>query len=181
MRGRPRKPSAMSTRLWQTGKNTRRSFSFHIWPDGCDVWTGSQVQSRGQAIAAKLTGLSLDKVKFHNQLLGGGFGRRLEIDGVEKAVRVAQHVNGPVKVVWTREEDIRHDIYRPVYYDRLTASLKDGKIAGWNHRITGSSVVARWLPQAYTNDVDFDAVDSAVDIPYDIPNLRVQYVRNEAL
>jgi len=151
----------------------------HIRPDGCDVWTGSQVQSRGQAIAAKLTGLPLDKVKFHNQLLGGGFGRRLEIDGVEKAVRVAQHVNGPVKVVWTREEDIRHDIYRPVYYDRLTASLKDGKIAGWNHRITGSSVVARWLPQAYTNDVDFDAVDSAVDIPYDIPNLRVQYVRNE--
>ena len=151
----------------------------HVRPDGCDVWAGCQVQARGQAIAAKLTGLPLNKVQFHNQLLGGGFGRRLETDGIEKAVRVAQRVNGPVKVVWTREEDIRHDLYRPVYYDRLTASLKDGKIAGWNHRITGSSVVARWLPQGYTNDVDFDAVDSAVDIPYDIPNLRVQYVRSE--
>jgi isoquinoline 1-oxidoreductase beta subunit len=81
--------------------------------------------------------------------------------------------------VWSREEDIQHDLYRPVYYDRLAASLQDGKIAGWNHRVTGSSVVARWLPPAYTKDIDFDAVDSAVDLPYDIPNLRVQYVRAE--
>jgi isoquinoline 1-oxidoreductase beta subunit len=151
----------------------------HVRPDGCDVWCGIQVQARAQAIAAKLTGLPLEKVQFHNQLLGGGFGRRLEVDGVEKAVRIAQHVDGPVKVVWTREEDIQHDIYRPVYYDRLSATLKDGKVHGWNHRITGSAVVARWLPPAYTHDVDFDAVDSAVDIPYDIPNLRVQYVRRE--
>ena len=151
----------------------------HVRPDGCDVWAGSQVQARSQAIAAKVTGLPLEKVHFHNHLLGGGFGRRLEIDGIEKAVRIAQHVDGPVKVIWSREEDIQHDLYRPLYYDRLSATLKDGKINGWNHRITGSSVVARWLPPAYTNDVDFDAVDSAVDIPYDIPHLRVQYVRHE--
>jgi isoquinoline 1-oxidoreductase beta subunit len=151
----------------------------HVRPDACDVWCGIQVQARAQAIAAKLTGLPLEKVQFHNQLLGGGFGRRLEIDGVEKAVRIAQHVDGPLKVVWTREEDIQHDIYRPVYHDRLSATLKDGKVHGWNHRITGSSVVARWLPPAYTHDVDFDAVDSAVDMPYDIPHFRVQYVRRE--
>jgi isoquinoline 1-oxidoreductase beta subunit len=151
----------------------------HVKPDSCEIWVGIQVQARAQAAAAKLTGLPLDKVILHNQLLGGGFGRRLEVDGVEKAVRIAQKVDGPVKVVWTREEDIRHDAYRPVYYDRLTASLSDGKIAAWNHRITGSSVVARWLPQGYTNNIDFDAVDSAIDMPYDIPNFRVQYVREE--
>ena len=151
----------------------------HVRPDGCEIWVGIQVQARAQAIAAKLTGLPLEKVILHNHLLGGGFGRRLEVDCVEHAVRVAQHVDGPVKVVWTREEDIQHDIYRPVYYDRLSATLKDGKIAGWNHRIAGSAVVARWLPAAYTDNVDFDAVDSAKDMPYDIPDFRVQYVRCE--
>ncbi len=150
-----------------------------VRPDGCEVWLGTQVCGRAQAIAATVTGLPLEKVLVHNQLLGGGFGRRLEVDSVESAVRIAQKVDGPVKVVWTREEDIRHDIYRPIYYDRISATLKDGKIDGWKHRITGSSVVARWLPPAYTNDVDFDAVDSAVDQPYDIPNFRVEYVRHE--
>jgi isoquinoline 1-oxidoreductase beta subunit len=100
---------------------------------------------------------------------------------VVKAIRVAKHVDGPVKVVWTREEDIQHDLYRPLYYDRLTATLKDGKIDGWHHRITGSSVVARWLPPAFkaNHDIDFDTVDSAVDVPYAIPNLRVEMVRCE--
>jgi isoquinoline 1-oxidoreductase beta subunit len=92
---------------------------------------------------------------------------------------VAQKVKGPVKVVWSREEDIQHDVYRPVYCDRLTATLKDGRIDGWHHRITGSSIIARWLPPAYTKNVDFDAVDSAVDVPYDIPHLRIEYVRDE--
>jgi isoquinoline 1-oxidoreductase beta subunit len=151
----------------------------HVKPDSCEIWVGSQVQARAQATASKLTGLPLDKVLLHNHLLGGGFGRRLEVDAIEKAVRIGQQVNGPLKVVWSREEDIQHDLYRPVYYDRLAASLQDGKIAGWNHRVTGSSVIARWLPPAYTKDIDFDAVDSAVDLPYDIPNLRVQYVRAE--
>ncbi len=151
----------------------------HVRPDSCEIWVGSQVQARAQATASKLTGLPPDKVVLHNHLLGGGFGRRLDVDGIERAVRIAQKVDGPVKVMWSREEDIQHDFYRPVYYDRLAATLQDGKIAGWNHRVTGSSVVARWLPPAYTKDIDFDAVDSAVDLPYDIANLRVQYVRDE--
>jgi isoquinoline 1-oxidoreductase subunit beta len=151
----------------------------HVRPDSCEVWTGTQVASRAQAAAARLTGLPLDKVTVHNQLLGGGFGRRLEVDGIEKAVRIALKIDGPVKVMWSREEDIQHDIYRPIYHDRLEATLKDGRIDGWKHRITGSSIVARWLPQGYTHDVDFDAVDSAVDQPYDIPHLRVEYLRHE--
>src|SRR5712675_2457482 len=78
----------------------------HVRKDGCEVWVGSQVMARAHAAAAKTAGLPLDKVVVHNHLIGGGFGRRLEIDGVTRAVEIAKHVDGPVKVVWTREEDI---------------------------------------------------------------------------
>ena len=151
----------------------------HVRPDACEVWVGIQVLSRAQAIAAKVTGLPLEKVIVHNHLIGGGFGRRLEVDMVEKAVRIAKQVDGPVKVVWTREEDIQHDIYRPVYRDVLSASLANGRIVGWTHRITGSSIIARWLPPAFQKGIDIDAIDSAADIPYDIPNLHVEYMRDE--
>jgi isoquinoline 1-oxidoreductase beta subunit len=96
----------------------------HVTPTSCEVWVGIQVLSRAQAVAAKVTGLPLDKVTVHNLLIGGGFGRRLETDFVEKAVLIAKQVDGPVKVVWTREEDIQHDIYRPAYLDRLSASVR---------------------------------------------------------
>lgn len=151
----------------------------HLTGGACEIWTGSQVLSRAQAVAAKVTGLPLDKVTVHNHLLGGGFGRRLEVDQVEKAVRIAQKVDGPVKVVWSREEDIRHDVYRPAWHDRLSAKLDGGKIVGWKHVITGSSVLARWLPRAFVNGQDFDAVDCAQDMPYDIPNFHVTFVREE--
>jgi isoquinoline 1-oxidoreductase subunit beta len=151
----------------------------HVAPTSCEVWVGIQVLSRAQAVAAKVTGLPLDKVTVHNQLIGGGFGRRLEVDFIEKAVRIAKQVDGPVKVVYTREEDIQHDIYRPVYLDRMSASLLNGRIVGWKHRIAGSAVIARWLPPAFQKGIDIDAIDSAADIPYDIPNLRVEYVRDE--
>jgi len=151
----------------------------HVRADACEVWVGIQVLTRAQAIAAKVTGLPLEKVTVHNFLIGGGFGRRLEVDMVEKAVRIAKQVDGPVKVVWTREEDIQHDIYRPVYRDLLSASLANGRISGWTHRITGSSIMARWLPPAFQKGIDIDAIDSAADMPYDIPNLRVEYTRVE--
>ncbi|MGA9008975.1 MAG: xanthine dehydrogenase family protein molybdopterin-binding subunit [Xanthobacteraceae bacterium] len=150
-----------------------------VTPDSCEVWIGTQVLTRVQEYAAKAAGLPLDKVKVHNHLLGGGFGRRLEPDMAESAVRVAKHVDGPLKVVWTREEDIRHDIYRPVYRDVISATLSDGKIAAWKYRIAGSSIMARWAPSIFLNGIDIDAVDSAVDMPYDIPNKQIEYVRAE--
>jgi len=82
-------------------------------------------------------------------------------------------------VGWTREEDIRHDIYRPAYRDVLSARLSDGRIVGWKHKVAGSSVLARWLPPAFQKGIDGDAVDSAVDLPYDIPDFRVEYIREE--
>jgi isoquinoline 1-oxidoreductase subunit beta len=151
----------------------------HVTPDSCQVWTGSQVISRVQEYAAKAAGLPLEKVKAYNHLLGGGFGRRLEADMVAAAVRIGKQVDGPVKVVWTREEDIQHDIYRPVYRDVISATLSGGKIAAWKYRIAGSSIMARWYPPVFQNGIDIDAVDSAVDNPYDIPNFQVEYVRAE--
>ncbi|HEY3791549.1 MAG TPA: molybdopterin cofactor-binding domain-containing protein [Bradyrhizobium sp.] len=151
----------------------------HFKPDSCEVWTGTQVAARVQSEAAEAAGLPIEKVAVYNHLLGGGFGRKLEPDMVVTAVLIAKHVDGPVKVVWTREEDIQHDIYRPVYRDKIAASLLDGKIVGWKYRITGSAILARWLPPAFQKGIDIDAVDSAVDTPYDIPNISVEYVRAE--
>jgi isoquinoline 1-oxidoreductase subunit beta len=143
------------------------------------VWVGTQITARAQSVAAKAAGLSEDKVTIHQHLLGGGFGRRLEVDRIEAAVRIGGKVDGPVKIVWTREEDIRHDIYRPVYRDTISATLSGDKVIGLKYRIAGSSVIARWLPPAFKNGIDIDAVDSAVDTPYDIPNFQVEYVRVE--
>jgi isoquinoline 1-oxidoreductase beta subunit len=151
----------------------------HVKPDACEIWTGTQIMTRVQSEAAKAAGLPVEKVIVNNHLLGGGFGRKLEPDMVIAAVRVAKQVDGPVKVVWTREEDIQHDIYRPVYRDTIAATLSDGKIVGWKYKVSGSAVIARWLPPAFQNGIDIDAVDSAVDMPYDIPNFHVEYVRAE--
>jgi len=151
----------------------------HLTSDSCEIWTGTQIVSRVQSEAAKAAGLPVDKVIVNNHLLGGGFGRKLEPDMVVAAVRIAKHVDGPVKVVWTREEDIQHDVYRPVYRDTIAATLADGKIAGWKYRVTGSAILARWLPPAFQKGIDIDAIDAAADMPYDIPNLHVEYVRAE--
>jgi mono/diheme cytochrome c family protein len=151
----------------------------HLKPDSCEIWTGTHVLARVQSEAARAAGLPVEKVIANNHLLGGGFGRKLEPDMVVKAVRIAKQVDGPVKVIWTREEDMQHDVYRPVYRDTITATLSDGKIVGWKYKISGSSIIARWLPPAFQKGVDIDAVDSAVDTPYEIPNFQVEYVRAE--
>jgi isoquinoline 1-oxidoreductase subunit beta len=151
----------------------------HVRPDACEIWVGNQVVTRAQGVAAKLTGLPPDKVIVHNHLIGGGFGRRLEVDYIAKAVRIAQKVDGPVKVIWTREEDIQQALYRPFYFDRFQAALSGGKITAWSHKIAGSSVLARWAPPAFKDGLDGDAVDGAVDFPYDTPNLHVEYVHSE--
>ncbi len=152
----------------------------HVRKDGCEVWVGTQVVARAQATAAKTTGLPLDKVVVHNHLIGGGFGRRLEIDGVTRAVQIAMQVDGPVKVIWSREEDIQHDMYRPYFVDRMSAGLDEGGMpVAWSHRFAGSSILARFLPQAFNNGLDPDTTDGAINLPYALPNAHVEYLRME--
>ncbi|MVT68081.1 molybdopterin-dependent oxidoreductase [Bradyrhizobium pachyrhizi] len=152
----------------------------HVRSDGCEIWVGSQALSRAQAVAAKVLNMAPEKVVVHNHLLGGGFGRRLEVDGVIRAVQIAKQVDAPVKVVWTREEDIQHDMYRPYWCDRIAVGLDaSGKPVAWNNRFAGSSVLARWAPPAFRNGLDPDTTEGAIDLVYDIPNFHVEYVRVE--
>jgi isoquinoline 1-oxidoreductase beta subunit len=152
----------------------------HLRDGACEIWVGSQAVARVQAAAAKTASLPLEKVIVHNHLIGGGFGRRLEADGVIRAVQIAQHVIGPVKVVWSREEDIQHDMYRPYWFDRIAAGLDaKGKPVAWSHRFAGSSVIARWLPPGFANGLDPDSTEGAINLVYGLPNLHVEYVRVE--
>ncbi|MBU9404470.1 xanthine dehydrogenase family protein molybdopterin-binding subunit [Burkholderia multivorans] len=152
----------------------------HVRSDACEVWVGTQVPTRARDTAQRITGLPAERIVVHNHLLGGGFGRRLETDMIGQAVKIAKQVGAPVKVVWTREEDIQHDMYRPCYHDRISAALDaNGKPIAWRHRIVGSSILARFAPPAFKDGVDPDAVEVAIDLPYDVPNQLIDYVRQE--
>ena len=153
----------------------------HVTKDSCEIWVGIQVVSRAQATAAQVTGLPPEKIQVHNHLIGGGFGRRLDVDGITQAVAIAKQVDGPVKIVWSREEDIQHDVYRPYYYDRFTAGFDaQDQLVAYHHRVTASSILARWAPPVFKNGLDEDAVNGAAkEMPYAIPNILVDYVRDE--
>lgn len=153
----------------------------HIRPDGCEVWIGTQTPSITQVVAAKVTGLKPEQVTIHNHWLGGGFGRRLEMDVLVQTILIAKNFDRPVKLVWTREEDIQHDVYRPYYYDKVSAGVdKNGKIVAWSHRLVGSSVVARYAPMLILEDkIDPDAMDGVRQYPYDLQNVKVDYVAKE--
>jgi CO/xanthine dehydrogenase Mo-binding subunit len=152
----------------------------HVTQQECDIWVGTQVPGLTLAAVMKLTGLAATQVHIHNHLLGGAFGRRLEYDGTVRAVQIAQQVQGPVQVIWTREEDIQHDMYRPHYYDRISAGVDaQGKPIAWVHRIAGSSIVARYNPAWIKNGVDPDAVESSANLPYEVGDIHVDWVAQE--
>ena len=153
----------------------------HVRADGCDIWCGTQVPATATTLAAKITGLPPEKISLHNQYLGGGFGRRLEADSISQAVALAKQVDFPLQVVWTREEDIRHDYYRPAYHDRISASLgSDGMPVALWHRVTGGSVLAHYAPAALPkNGLDRDAVEGSTETPYKIEKHLVEYVRQD--
>lgn len=152
----------------------------HVRQNECEIWIGSQAVARVQAMAAKAAGLPPEKVIVHNHLIGGGFGRRLEADGAVRAVEIAKHVDSPVKVIWTREEDIQHGMYRPYWFDRIAAGLDaQGKPVAWKNRFAGPSVIARWLPPAFKDGLDPDSTEGAIDLLYELPNFHVEFVRVE--
>src|SRR6266550_1007354 len=111
----------------------------HVRGGECDVWAPTQNQGDAQRVAAEVTGLPKEKIRIHTTLSGGGFGRRLEPDFVSEAVRVSQAAGVPVKVVWTREDDMRNGFYRPTSYNRFSAGLDaSGRLVAWTHRIAGT-------------------------------------------
>ncbi len=149
----------------------------HVRAQGCDVWVGTQGQTLTQQTAMRLTGLPAEKVNVHTLFLGGGFGRRSEQDFVADALELSKAVGAPVKVMWTREDDIRHDYYRPATYNVLSAGMDErGSPTAWSHRIVGPSIFARFPARAGAA-IDRTSVEGAANIPYAIPNLSVTYTK----
>jgi isoquinoline 1-oxidoreductase subunit beta len=152
----------------------------HVRPDGVEVWAPSQGATTALVTAAVAAGVSNDKVVVHNTMLGGGFGRRGAIqEYVRQAVLIAKEVEEPVKLVWTREEDMRHDFYRPFGMARLTAGLDaDGMPTALKMRLAGPSFVAVFVAAFGTNIVDRTFLSGLTDaeMPYDVPNYLVDYV-----
>jgi isoquinoline 1-oxidoreductase beta subunit len=149
----------------------------HVGPDSAEIWVGTQAPARARDAAAKVLGMAPEKVTLHNHLIGGGFGRRLEVDYVEQAAAIGRQVHGPVKVVWTREEDIQHDVFRGVYAHTVSASVNaEGFPVALYHKFAGPSNLARWAPGWMTKEgVDVDAVDGSINFPYSIPNMRSEF------
>ncbi len=150
--------------------------------DSCEIWSGTQAPMVAQGMAAKALGLTPDKVKVNTTLLGGGFGRRLG-EYVMDAVLLSKAVGKPVKVVWTREDDMQHDFYRPATYNKMSAGLDaSGKPVFWNHRLVSSSIMATLGPQLFggappATVLDGTATEGAHTLPYDMQNLYVDWVR----
>jgi isoquinoline 1-oxidoreductase beta subunit len=175
------------------------SCTAHVEKDRCRVWAPTQYQTGfpmflgGGALnaAERACGLPADRIEIHTTQLGGGFGRRLQSDFVFEAVQVSKQIGAPVKVVWSREDDTAHDFYRPMSYHELKATLgPDGMPLALHHRVVAPSIILRdlpsWMPGfaadwfgATRDGVDESAVEGAFDMPYAIPNLRVDWVHAE--
>jgi isoquinoline 1-oxidoreductase subunit beta len=146
--------------------------------DSCEIWTGTQFETVDRASAAQVAGLAPEKVQIHTTLLGGGFGRRANpaSDFVREAVQVAKVTKAPVKVVWTREDDLKGGWYRPMWHDRFAAGLDaNGDPVAWTHTIVGQSIMQGTLFESFMvkNGVDGTSVEGAADLLYGIPNLQV--------
>jgi isoquinoline 1-oxidoreductase subunit beta len=146
--------------------------------DHCAVHVPTQAQGRVVETARRITGLPAERISVHTTFLGGGFGRRGEQDFVADAVELSHRLRRPVQVLWTREDDIRHDFYRPMTLNRLRGGIDEsGNLVAWFHRIVGPSILGRVRPAAIRGGIDPTSVDGAANLPYAIPNLRVEYRR----
>jgi isoquinoline 1-oxidoreductase beta subunit len=153
------------------------SCTVSVTGDRCELWVGSQLQTLDVFAAAKAAGVPPTNVKLNTMLAGGGFGRRtnLNSDYVVEAVAIAKKVGVPVKMVWTREDDMKAGSYRPMYAHRIEAGLDaNNKIAAWNHTVVGQSLVTGtpFEPGFVKDGVDGSSMEGITDTPYDIPNMH---------
>ncbi len=146
-------------------------------PDSCEIWTGTQFQTMDRAAAAEVAGLTPEQVQIHTTFLGGGFGRRAtpRSDFIREAVEIAKVVKAPVKVMSTREDDIKGGFYRPMWHDRIAAGLDaGGNPVAWRHTIVGQSILAGTPFEGMVKDgIDGASVEGAADLVYPVPNLYV--------
>jgi len=169
----------------------------------CDIWAPTQAPDMLQAAAARLLDLSQDQVRVHCTLIGGGFGRRAMSDFALEALEISRHAGRPVKVIWSREDDMRHDYYRPATCNRLRATLDgEGTLSGWEHRIVGPSIIAPmtgdflstllpgWVPDAAIGVAgraggallrgrDPSSTEGAEELPYAIDSVRVEFLLHD--
>ena len=148
--------------------------------DSADVYAPTQTQTIAQATAAAVVGLKPEQVKIQTTLLGGGFGRRLEVDFIGAAMVASKAVGKPVKVIWSREQDMTHDTYRPPAFDTVAGGLDaSGKLVAWKLDLTGPSITARMFPPVVETAIDPFAIEAASNYPYDVPHIAVNYNREE--
>jgi isoquinoline 1-oxidoreductase beta subunit len=147
---------------------------------GVEVWAPTQGQGPIQHAVAGLLGIEPGQVKVHTTFLGGGFGRRFETDFVVQAVLASKAVGAPVKLIWSREEDVRQDFYRPAAMARLRAGLDgEGNLAAWQARLACPSIMSRAIPDLVKDGIDPSSVEGAANMPYAIANRRTDYVMTE--
>jgi len=150
----------------------------HVRADGVDVWAPTQFQTMAQQVGASIGGVPPEKVRVHTTYLGGGFGRRFELDFIQEALEASKAGGGaPVKVIWSREDDTRHAQYRPANYHRMRAGLDGGgRPVAWTHRIVAPSIMARVFPDTVKDGLDGEAVEGGKEMAYGVPNVHVDYV-----
>ena len=148
--------------------------------DRVDVWAPTQFQTMAQNMAAKFGGVMPENAFIHTTYLGGGFGRKAGQDFVIEAVETSKAMNAPVKVTWSREDDMQHDYYRPASYAKLAGALgPDGWPVAWTTRVVCPSIFDAWFPGSIKNNLDPTSVEGVENLPYSIPNIFVDYVRTE--
>jgi isoquinoline 1-oxidoreductase subunit beta len=149
----------------------------HVRADGVDIWAPTQFQTGAQGLGAGIGGVPPEKVKVHTTYLGGGFGRRFELDFIKEALETSKATGTPVKLIWSREDDIRNAQYRPANLHRMRGGLDaGGQPVAWTQRIVAPSIMARVFPDTVKNGLDGEAVEGGVGMPYAIPNVHVDYV-----
>ena len=150
------------------------NFTADVRKDGCDIYGPTQFPQLAEGMAMQITGFPKDKVKVHTTFLGGGFGRRIDVDFIVQAIQISKAVGKPVKLIWTREDDMTHDFYRPVSLSTLSAGLDDkGTPVGLKSRLTSQSVTARLFP-AFVKDGMEPFMTEAAVTPYGIANVNVE-------
>ena len=144
---------------------------------GVDVWASTQFPPRARDVAAEMAAVRPEKVRVHPQFIGGGFGRRLDVDFIGQAVAIAKAVPGtPVKLIWTREDDVTHDFYRPPSLHLLSGALESGRIAALTHKMISPSITDRLFPGTVKDGIDGFMTEGIVNFTYDIPNLDLRTV-----